>query len=400
MMKDKAPLHTTLGQISSLITSGSRGWAEYYSDHGALFLRMTNLPKDGIQLLFHDKKYVVLPSLSNEGQRTRVKKNDILISITAELGKIGFIEDDLGEAYVNQHVALVRLSSNKVFPKYIAYYLTEAHQRNLWQRLNDAGAKSGLNLQTINKYPIYLPRFNDQANIANLLSTWDQFIEKIKQLVAAKEKQYNWILSNLNSNNKYYYVHIRDFSSEISKRNNGNSIERVLSVTNDRGFVLPEDQFERSVASSDLSNYKVVTRGQYAYNPSRINVGSIARLDGWDAGVLSPMYVVFELNEQKVNSDYFLHWLESHEAKQRIRKSTQGSVRETVSFTAFGAISIPFPSLDKQNSIVCILNTAQQEINLIKKQLDAYRRQKRGLMQKLLTGQWRVKEGIILPLPS
>jgi type I restriction enzyme S subunit len=105
-----------------------------------------------------------------------------------------------------------------------------------------------------------------------------------------------------------------------------------------------------------------------------------------DVGVLSPMYIVFELNEKKINSDYFLHWLESHEAKQCIRKSAQGSVRETVSYTDFAAILFPLPLLNQQLVIAEILNTARLEIDLLKKQLEAYRKQKRGLIQKLLTG--------------
>ena len=100
----------------------------------------------------------------------------------------------------------------------------------------------------------------------------------------------------------------------------------MLSVTNHSGFILPEDQFERRVASTNLSNYKIVNRGEYAYNPSRINVGSIARLDDWEIGALSPMYIVFKLDETRINSDYFLHWLSSYEAKQRIKKGAQGSV--------------------------------------------------------------------------
>ena len=112
---------------------------------------------------------------------------------------------------------------------------------------------------------------------------------------------------------------------EISERNRGGNDERVLSVTNSRGFVLPEDQFERRVASADLSNYKVVTRGQYAYNPSRINVGSIARLDDWKMGVLSPMYVVFGLDHAKVNSDYFLHRLISIRRENASRKARRAA---------------------------------------------------------------------------
>jgi type I restriction enzyme S subunit len=234
----------------------------------------------------------------------------------------------------------------------------------------------------------------EQVVIAVLLSAWDTAIEKTERLIAAKGKRYAHLVSSLIANNRHHRGHIHDFTTEVSKRNNGTAIVRVLSVTNNRGFVLPEDHFERRVASSDLSNYKIVTSGQYAYNPSRINVGSIARLDGWDSGVLSPMYVVFEIDDKKVNSDFFLHWLSSHEAKGRIRRSAQGSVRETVSFTDLGAISFPMPLLDKQIEVTSILNITRKEIDLLRKQLEAYRKQKRGLMQKLLTGKWRIMEGI------
>ncbi len=154
--------------------------------------------------------------------------------------------------------------------------------------------------------------------------------------------------------------------------------------------MLPEEQFERRVASANVSNYKVVEQGQYAYNPSRINVGSIARLDDWENGILSPMYVVFKLDTKKVCSDYFLHWLNSSEARQRIKNSAQGSVRETVSFKDLGAIDIPLPAMDVQKDVTYKLNLAQKEIRLLKKTLEQYRSQKRGLMQKLLTGEWQV----------
>ena len=140
-----------------------------------------------------------------------------------------------------------------------------------------------------------------------------------------------------------------------------------------------------------MSNYKVVRRGQYAYNPSRINVGSIARLDGWDDGVLSPMYVVFGVDETKINSDYFLHWLDSHEARERIKKSAQGSVRETVSFSEFASLAIPLPDTAKQTAIARYLNALREEVALLGQSVEALKQQKRGLMQKLLTGQWRVK---------
>lgn len=381
-----------ISDISSFVTSGSRGWASYYSDSGALFLRMTNLPKNGIKLLLDDNKYVQLPEKSNEGKRTALQYGDILISITAELGKIGFVEQlPDSEAYVNQHVCLVRPIQEKVRPKFLAYYLSSQPQRNLLNRLNDSGAKSGLNLSTIAKFPVTLPDKATQEFIIDALEQWDTAIEKTEALIDAKERQFGWLVTRLINKSGHKKKQLSDFISEVSVRNRGNEIDRVLSVTNRSGFVLPEDQFERRVASANVSNYKIVQQGQYAYNPSRINVGSIARLDDWDNGILSPMYTVFKLDQKIANSDYFLHWLYSSEAKQRIKKSAQGSVRETVSFGDLGAIPICLPELSVQQNIANTLNTAQQEITLLKKLADQYRTQKRGLMQKLLSGEWHIK---------
>lgn len=241
-------------------------------------------------------------------------------------------------------------------------------------------------------YKILLPSISEQRLIASVLTSWNTANQKTEQLIVAKERHYSHELSRLISKGRHSQGHIGDFAEEVSSRNRGGNEARVLSVTNSRGFVLPEDQFERRVASANLSNYKVVHRGQYAYNPSRINVGSISRLDGWDDGVLSPMYVVFRLNEAKVNSDYFLHWLNSHEARQRIKNSAQGSVRETVSFADFCSIKIPFPGFERQAILAEYLNALRDEIELLEQRMHALKIQKRGLMQKLLTGEWRLGE--------
>ena len=81
-----------------------------------------------------------------------------------------------------------------------------------------------------------------------------------------------------------------------SIRNKSNQVDLVLSVSNKKGFISQQEQFDgHQVASKDVTNYKVVNKGDYAYNPSRINVGSIARLDDFEKGIVSPMYVIFRL---------------------------------------------------------------------------------------------------------
>lgn len=258
-------------------------------------------------------------------------------------------------------------------------------------KIADTSTIPQINNKHIDPYLIPLPSISEQKEIVKFITQWDMAIEKTEALIDAKERQFGWLVTRLINKSGHKKKQLSDFISEVSVRNRGNEIDRVLSVTNRSGFVLPEDQFERRVASANVSNYKIVQQGQYAYNPSRINVGSIARLDDWDNGILSPMYTVFKLDQKIANSDYFLHWLSSSEAKQRIKKSAQGSVRETVSFGDLGAIPICLPELSVQQNIANTLNTAQLEITLLKKLADQYRTQKRGLMQKLLSGEWHIK---------
>lgn len=260
-------------------------------------------------------------------------------------------------------------------------------------RFCNSGAVPVISGKNLKKELVPLPPLDEQKKISRVLSEWDNAIEKTDALITAKEKQFEWLTSNLINRAGHKRTAASGLMTEVSKRNKNSTIERVLSVTNHSGFVLPEEQFERRVASANVSNYKVVEQGQYAYNPSRINVGSIARLDDWKNGILSPMYIVFKLDTKKVCSDYFLHWLNSSEARQRIKNSAQGSVRETVSFKDLGAIDIPLPAIDVQKDVTYKLNLAQKEISLLKKTLEQYRSQKRGLMQKLLTGEWQVSTG-------
>lgn len=138
--------------LSEFVTSGSRGWAQYYSDDGARFIRITDLTRDRIVLKNDDIQYVTLPD-NVEGMRSRLKPNDILVSITADLGSIALIPKDIQEAYINQHIALVRLSNPEV-AKFTALYLkSDWGQKDLLKNKR-GGGKMGLGLDDIRNTPI------------------------------------------------------------------------------------------------------------------------------------------------------------------------------------------------------------------------------------------------------
>ncbi len=143
---------TTLGNVMNFMTSGSRGWAKYYSDKGGIFLRIQNVGQN--RLLLNDPTFVNAPD-DAEAKRTKVQPNDLLISVTADLGRTAVVTEDLGDAYINQHLVLVRLKTKDVNPYFAASYI--ASDRNMQvKKLSKGGVKAGLNFTDVNaiKIPI------------------------------------------------------------------------------------------------------------------------------------------------------------------------------------------------------------------------------------------------------
>lgn len=137
----------SIRQMSSIVTSGSRGWAQYYSEYGAKFIRIGNLTRDRIQIDLGDIQYVDLPD-GAEGKRTRLQPNDVLVSITADLGSIGFVPDGIGEAYVNQHIAMIRFL-NPAQSELMAWYLRSDYGQKDLLKNKRGGGKLGLGLDDI-----------------------------------------------------------------------------------------------------------------------------------------------------------------------------------------------------------------------------------------------------------
>lgn len=138
---------TTIRNAASLVTSGSRGWAKYYSASGAAFIRIGNLNRYDISISLDDLQCVKLPDHA-EGVRSRLEPSDVLISITADLGSIGLVPYNIGEGYINQHIALVRYK-NKKQSRFLAWYLrSDIGQKELLKNKRGAG-KLGLGLDDI-----------------------------------------------------------------------------------------------------------------------------------------------------------------------------------------------------------------------------------------------------------
>mgnify|MGYP000410568646 CR=1 FL=1 len=139
-------------EMTTIVTSGSRGWAKYYADFGARFIRITDLTRDRISLKNDSIQYVSLPEKA-EGTRSRLYPNDVLISITADLGSIALIPENIEEAYINQHIALVRFT-NPTQGEYMAWYLKSEWGKKDLLKNKRGGGKLGLGLDDIRNTPV------------------------------------------------------------------------------------------------------------------------------------------------------------------------------------------------------------------------------------------------------
>jgi type I restriction enzyme S subunit len=160
----------TVGALCGFITSGSRGWASHYSEEGSIFLRIGNLDHDSISL---DMRSIqcVRPPAGAESDRTCVKSQDILVSVTADVGMIGVVPNGFGTAYINQHIALCRPLKGCYSP-YIAWFLTSRRGQKQFKEMQRGATKVGLGLDDVRNATVPIAPLPEQHRI----------VEKIEEL--------------------------------------------------------------------------------------------------------------------------------------------------------------------------------------------------------------------------
>ena len=179
------------------------------------------------------------------------------------------------------------------------------------------------------------------------------------------------------------FVPLSNFIEHISDRNKNNKVNNVLSVSNKMGFINQSQQFEdRIVASKNLSNYKIVHKYDFAYNPARINVGSIARLERFDSGIVSPMYIVFRTND-KLNSEFLKYFLDTKIFNDQLTKFLVGSVRQTLDFKSLLKIKIRNKGHEEQEKIGNFLSLFDRLIEKIETKIGLLKELKKGYLQQI-----------------
>jgi type I restriction enzyme S subunit len=316
-----------------------------------------------------------------------------------------------GKFNVNNHAHLVAAGKSCSVDWFFHFF----RHRDISHSLTRQGAgRFKLTKAALEKLPILLPPIPEQRKIAEILRTWDEAIEKLEALRAAKLRRHRALTHSLVfgtrqldrfrttdevAAHRWFTLPatwgtkpIGKLAREISERNGDGEQHEVLSCSKYDGFVRSLEYFKKQVFSADLSGYKKIWRGDFGFPSNHVEEGSIGLQNLTDVGVVSPIYTVFRFAPEKVDADYAFAVLKTGLYRHIFEVSTSASVdrRGSLRWSEFSKLPFPLPSLAEQRAIAEVLRTAQTDLDALNTETEALTRQKRGLMQKLLTGEWRV----------
>lgn len=267
------------------------------------------------------------------------------------------------------------------------YYQIESEQLS---RIADTSSIPQINNKHIIPYPILLPPLPEQRKIAEILRTWDEAIDACERRATALRQQFDGLRLKVfeaayASDNRVRQA--KDLFDPVSEKNQPDL--PLLAVMQDIG-VVRRDELDRRVVmpDGDVDGYKVVRAGDFVISLRSFEGGlEFSRV----TGLVSPAYTVLRPNGGDYVGDYYRHYFKSRSFIGRLDRLIFG-IRDgkQISFRDFGDMKIPNPIEDEQAKVAAVLGLAERQIQLAEQEAVHLRIQKRGLMQKLLTGEWRV----------
>jgi len=327
--------------------------------------------------------------IQNPSESVLCTEKDVLMTRT---GNTGQVVTNVNGAFHNNFFKIKY--SDDLNKDFLVEFLRLRATQNMIFRYAGTSTIPDLNHGDFYRLKLKLPSKPEQQKIATFLIAVDNKIEQLSKKQALLGEYKKGLMQQIFSQAIRFKADddsefpdweervLGDYLAHKSKKNKNNEVDLVLSVSNKKGFITQDEQFDGyQVASKDLTNYKIVEKGEYAYNPSRINVGSIARLKNNTIGIVSPMYVVFKL--KNLDSIFFDNLYQTHLFKHLIKVGCSGSVRDSLNFNDMADFVFSFPSLEEQAKIANFLSSIDSKIEQVGKQLDESKQFKKALLQQM-----------------
>ena len=331
------------------------------------------------------------------------------------LGSTLFVPE--GRSFLhNQRLGLVQIEEpDHVCAQYLHFVFASSRLRKAISAKSSGTKVKHTSPDRILALDVDLPPLPEQRKIAEILRTWDEAIEKLEALIDRVKRQHLALTHSLifGSRRLLRFKKSDDFKAhhwfalpkewdcqpigklaiEVSERNGNHEAFEVLSCSKYEGFVRSLEYFKKQVFSSDLTGYKKIWRGDFGFPSNHVEEGSIGLQDLVDVGIVSPIYTVFRFMPEKINRAFAFSALKTSLYRHIFEVSTSASVdrRGSLRWKEFAKIPFPVPPRSEQEAISEVLAVHSHKLIALEEQRDTYVRQKRGLMQKLLTGEWRVR---------
>lgn len=364
--------------ISSLITKGaSPKWQGFeYCDSGTLFVTSENV-RDGFLDISNPK---FLPNAFSEKQkRSKLKNGDILINIVgASIGRSCLYNKDI-PANINQAVCLFRCNS-AAHNLYTLLYLSLPKTIRTLLETQTESARPNLSLSDISLLNFLLPPLPEQEKIAGILGTWDEAIEKLSNLIEQKKLLKKGLMQKLlyNQTDTLTYK-----VADLFELGRGRVISKDEIEANKGDYPVYSSQTSNNGILGYINSYDF--QGEYiTWTTDGANAGEVFYRNG--KFNCTNVCGTAKAKEKNVNLYYAMSFL-NHVSKKYVSYVGNPKLMNGV----FAIIPLILPDIEIQNKVAAILSTADDEINLLNQKLEALKEQKKGLMQKLLTGQIRVK---------
>ena len=305
-----------------------------------------------------------------------------------------------GKTWVNNHAHVLRPSRHVLDDYWLVSWL---NSQDLSEYISGLTVPK-LNQANLRSIPIPLPPLAEQRKIAEILRTWDEAIETAEAEIKAKQERKRWLAMRLISgesrlsgcSGKWEKVRLADLFERVMQKNE-ELCERCLTISAEKGLVDQREYFDRRISSADTSGYFLMKRGDFAYNRSYSNgypYGVVKRLNDYDVGTVTTLYLVFTPTNRTFDPLYMEHVFDSGILNKGLRTIVQEGARAhgllNVKAEDFFSLVVYIPDLNEQSKISKLLSDAQTQITDCESHLELLRNQKRGLMQKLLTGEVRV----------
>ena len=352
------------------------------------------------------KEYITIQSINRQNQgreyvespsaRVTCQSDDVLMTRT---GNTGIVVTGVEGAFHNNFF-LIDFDRKELDSIFLVNYLRSPRVQHVL--LTKAGASTIPDLNHKDFYSIDFPLapLPEQKKIAQILSTWDKAITTTEQLLANSQQQKKALMQQLLTGKKrllddngvrfsgeWEWLRASELFKTVSKKNNSDS-EELLAVTQDQG-VLPRSLLERRVVMPDGSTkgYKLVVPGNFIISLRSFQGG--LEYSGY-RGLVSPAYTVLE-PIKSIDDEFYKHYYKSYDFIGHLAVAVVG-IRDgkQISYSDFSFLKLPYPGLEEQQKIAAVLSTADQEITALQQKLDAFKQEKKALMQQLLTGKRRV----------